>query len=76
MTPSFNTNNTNLEVSQADMAMSALYLHNINHRTRHSHNHRHQTIEQVSSYRFQTAGHDDREDRELLLPGLSSISSS
>lgn len=76
MTPSFNTMNTNLEISHADMAMSALYLHNINHRTRHSHNHRHQTIEQVSSYRFQTAGHDDREDRELLLPGLSSISSS
>ena len=76
MTPSFNTMNTNLEISHADMAMSALYLHNINHRTRHSHNHRHQTIEQVSSYRFQTAGHDDREDRELLLPGLSAISSS
>ena len=73
MTPSFNTNNTNLEVSQADMAMSALYLHNINHRTRHHHPHR-QSVDQVSSYRFQT--HEDREDRELLLPGLSSIASS
>jgi len=74
MTPSYNNMNinTNLEFSHADMAMSALYLHNINHRTRTLQNHR-PTIDQISSYRFQT---HESDDRDLLLPGLSSTSSS
>merc|ERR1719210_2460459 len=41
-------NNANLEQNQADMAMSALYLHNINFRTRNA------RLAQVSGYRFQT----------------------
>ena len=72
MTPSYSNMNNNLEMSHADMAMSALYLHNVNHRTRTNHNPR-PTIDQVSSYRFQT---QESDDRELLLPGLSTISSS
>ena len=76
MTPSIvstgHNNAANLELSQADMAMSALYLHNVNHRTRH-HHHR-PTIEQVSGYRFQRDTVEDTEDRDLLLPSLSSSS--
>ena len=59
----------NLEQHQADMAMSALYLHNINFRTRRS-----SRLGQVSGYRFQTE--DDNlvgeRERDLLLPDISS----
>merc|ERR1719471_1749736 len=76
MTPSYHntpTVNTNIEMSQADMAMSALYLHHVNHhRARHHHQYPRQNIEQVSGYRF--SREDTEDDRDLLLPSLSSSS--
>ena len=68
LTPSYTA--ANLEQHQADMAMSALYLHNINFRTRRT-----SRLAQLSGYRFQTEeetqGERERE-RDLLLPDISS----
>ena len=67
LTPSFT--NANVEQHQADMAMSALYLHNINFRTRRS-----SRLAQVSGYRFQTEEESlgGERERDLLLPDISS----
>ena len=65
-----------LELSQADMAMSALYLHNIHHRGRRS-SRPGPTIDQVSGYRFQRRDEGAEPGAgSLLLPGLASVSSS
>ena len=67
LTPSYTGGN--LEQHQADMAMSALYLHNINFRTRRS-----SRLAQVSGYRFQTEEESlgSERERDLLLPDISS----
>ena len=57
-----------MEFSQADMAMSALYLHNINHRTVAAR----PPIGQVSGYRFQMGQGDGTGEREPLIQGLES----
>jgi len=59
-----------LEYSQADMAMSALYLHNVNHRTISAR----PPIGQVSGYRFQVDrdGADMGGEREPLIRDLES----
>ena len=80
VTPSFT--NANVEQHQADMAMSALYLHNINFRTRHARlaEVRHTGLRgnlsrssfQASGYRFQTEEYNVGGERDLLLPDISS----
>ena len=60
-----------LELSPGDMAMAALYLHNINRRCPRPG----PTIDQVSGFRFQRR--DEATDPgvvSLLLPGLASVS--
>ena len=80
LTPSFT--NANVEQHQADMAMSALYLHNINFRTRHARlaevrrtrlrGNLSRSSFQASGYRFQREEDNVGGERDLLLPDISS----